>query len=250
MSSPTPKKPLALVTGASRGIGAAVAAKLAKDGFHVLLNYSSSEAKAREVLDKIVADGGTADLCGFDVSNATQVDEKFDWIAKNHGPLAVLVNNAGITIDGLLIRLKEEDLEKTLSVDLKGAIFCTKAAAKQMMRERTGSIIQISSVIGETGNAGQSAYAAAKAGLLGFTKSVAKELGSRHVRVNAITPGFIATDMTGALTDQQKEAILRSVPLGYLGAPEDVASLVAYLASPASRYITGQVIGINGGMYM
>jgi 3-oxoacyl-[acyl-carrier protein] reductase len=244
------KKPLALVTGASRGIGASIAADLAKNGYHVLINYSSNENKARELQTKIQAEGGKADLCQFDVSNPSQVDEKFDWATKTFGPLSVLVNNAGITIDGLLLRLKEEDLEKTLSIDLKGAIYCTRAAAKQMMRERSGSIIQISSVIGEMGNAGQSAYAAAKAGLIGFSKSVAKELGSRNVRCNVITPGFITTDMTQALTEQQKEAILRSVPLASFGTPEDVASLVSYLASPASRYITGQVIGVNGGMYM
>lgn len=241
---------LALVTGASRGIGASIALQLAKDGFHVLLNYASNEDRAREIQSKILSDGGKAELCQFDVSQSTQVDEKFDWISKTWGPLAVLVNNAGITIDGLLIRLKDEDLEKTLSIDLKGAIYCTRAAAKQMMRERRGSIVQVSSVIGEMGNAGQSAYAAAKSGLIGFSKSVARELASRAVRVNTVTPGFVTTDMTGALTDAQKEAILRTVPLGFLGDPQDVASLVAFLASPASRYITGQVIGVNGGMYM
>jgi 3-oxoacyl-[acyl-carrier protein] reductase len=243
-------KPVALVTGASRGIGASIAARLAKEGFHVIINYSSNEAKAQEVLNKIVADGGLATLCQFDVSDSAKVDEKFDWILKKHGTVAVLVNNAGVTIDGLLMRMKDEDLDKTLSIDLKGAIYTTRAATKQMMRARTGSIIQISSVIGEMGNAGQAAYSAAKAGLIGFSKSVAKELGSRAVRVNVVTPGFISTDMTGALTEAQKEAILRSIPLGYLGEPEDVASLVAFLASPGSRYITGQVIGINGGMYM
>src|SRR6185437_10644156 len=166
----------------------------------------------------------------------TQVDEKFEAIAKQYGPVAVLVNNAGITIDGLLMRMKDEDLEKTLNVDLKGAIYCTRAAAKLMMRARQGSIIQISSVIGEMGNPGQSAYSAAKAGLIGFSKSVAKELASRQVRCNVITPGFIQTEMTGALTDSQKEAILRSVPLGFLGSPEDVASLAVFLALPQSRY--------------
>jgi 3-oxoacyl-[acyl-carrier protein] reductase len=244
------KKPLALVTGASRGIGAAIAIRLAKDGFHVLVNYASNEAKAKEVAHQIISAGGEATLCHFDVANSAQVDEKFEWIAKTHGPLAVLVNNAGITIDGLLMRLKDEDLDKTINVDLKGAIYTTRAAAKQMMRARSGSIVQISSVIAEMGNPGQAAYSAAKAGLIGFSKSVAKELGSRNVRVNVVTPGFIATDMTGALTEAQKEAILRSIPLGYLGETEDVASLASFLASSSSRYITGQVIGINGGMYM
>jgi 3-oxoacyl-[acyl-carrier protein] reductase len=178
------------------------------------------------------------------------VDEKFDWIAKNRGQLKVLVNNAGITIDGLIVRLKDEDLDKTLDVDLKGAIYCSRAATKTMMRAREGSIIQIASVVGEMGNAGQSAYAAAKAGLIGFSKSVAKELGSRQVRCNVVTPGYIDTEMTGALTEAQKEAILRTIPLGFFGSTADVAALVSYLASPASRFITGQVIGVNGGMYM
>jgi 3-oxoacyl-[acyl-carrier protein] reductase len=250
MNSNTSETRRALITGGSRGIGASIARKLAQDGFHVFVNYSSSEVKAREVVEQITAAGGKADLCGFDVSNSEAVDAKLDWIAKDFGPLAVLVNNAGVTIDGLLMRLKDEDLDKTLAIDLKGAIYCTRAVCRQMMRARSGSVIQISSVIGEMGNAGQSAYAAAKSGLIGFSKSVAKELGSRQIRVNVITPGFIETDMTGALTDVQKEAILRSVPLGTLGAPEDIASLASFLASPASRYITGQVIGVNGGMYM
>ncbi|MBC7693779.1 MAG: 3-oxoacyl-[acyl-carrier-protein] reductase [Methylotenera sp.] len=241
---------IALVTGASRGLGAAIAHRLAKDGFLVLINFVSNEDQARELQNAIQQAGGKVELCGFDVSKSDQVDEKFDWIAKTFGPVAVLVNNAGITIDSLLMRMKDADLDKTLDVDLKGAIFCTRAATKQMMRARQGSVIQISSVVGESGNAGQSAYAAAKAGLIGFSKSVAKELASRQIRVNVVTPGFIETDMTGALTEVQKEAILRSIPLGFLGAPEDVAELVAFLASPVSRYITGQVIGVNGGMYM
>jgi 3-oxoacyl-[acyl-carrier protein] reductase len=243
-------KPVALVTGASRGIGAAISMRLAREGFQVVLNYASNEEKAREIQNRIRAEGGAAELCAFDVSNAERVAERFEWIAKSFGPVSVLVNNAGVAIDGLLLRIKEEELEKTLAVDLKGAIYCTRAAARQMMRERSGSIIQISSLVGEAGNAGQSVYAAAKAGLIGFSKSVAKELASRQIRVNVVTPGFITTDMTGALTDAQKEAILRTVPLGFFGAPEDVASLVAFLALPESRYITGQVIGINGGMYM
>lgn len=243
-------KPVALVTGASRGIGAAIAERLGRDGFQVLINYASSEERARAVRERIVGSGGAAELCGFDVSNSAQVDEQVEWIAKTYGPVAVLVNNAGITIDGLLVRLKDEDLDRTLSIDLKGAVYCTRAVARQMMRARQGSVIQISSVVGESGNAGQSAYAAAKSGLIGFSKSIAKELASRSIRVNVVTPGFISTDMTEALTEAQKEAILRTIPLGYFGAPEDVASTVSFLASSASRYITGQVIGVNGGMYI
>ena len=176
----------ALVTGASRGIGASIARRLAKDGFQVFIGFTSNEAKALEVAQQIKSEGGRAEICGFDVSNSQAVDEKFDWIAKSFGPLTVLVNNAGITIDGLLLRLKDEDLDKTLDIDLKGAIYCTRAACKQMMRARDGSIIQISSVIGEMGNAGQSAYAAAKSGLIGFSKSVARELGDRKsTRLNS-----------------------------------------------------------------
>ncbi|HAR44254.1 MAG TPA: 3-oxoacyl-[acyl-carrier-protein] reductase [Bdellovibrionales bacterium] len=243
-------KPIAVITGASRGIGAAIAQKLAQDGFHVFINYTSNEAKAAEVQAAIVSSGGTAELCRFDVSQSAQVDEQFQLIQKNAGPISVLVNNAGITCDGLILRMKDEDLRKTLAIDLEGAIYCTRAALKQMVRAKQGSIIQISSVVGEMGNAGQSAYAAAKAGLIGFSKSIAREIGSRHIRVNVVTPGFITTDMTEVLTAEQKEAILRTIPLGLFGNPEDVANLVAFLASPASGYITGQVIGINGGQYM
>jgi 3-oxoacyl-[acyl-carrier protein] reductase len=242
---------IALVTGASRGIGACVAQKLAQEKYHVLLNYHANEAQASEVLKAIQCEGGSAELCQFDVSSPEEVEASFERIAKHpKGALQVLVNNAGITIDALLIRTKNEDIEKTLAIDLKGAMYCTREASKQMLRRRQGSIIQISSVVGESGNPGQSAYAAAKAGLIGFSKSVAKELANRQIRVNVVSPGFIKTEMTESLTDAQKEAILRNVPLGFLGAPEDVASLVAFLASPCCRYITGQVIGVNGGMYM
>lgn len=243
------KLPVALVTGASRGIGAVIAQKLAQN-HHVLVNYASSETRAQSVVDAIRASGKSAELCAFDVSDPAAVDAQFETVAKNHGALSVLVNNAGITIDSLLLRLKNEDLDRMLDIDLKGAIYCTRAAVKGMMKARSGSIIQIASVIGEMGNAGQSAYAAAKAGLIGFSKSVAREMGSRQVRVNVVTPGFIETEMTQGLTDAQKEAILRTIPLGFLGSSEDVAELVAFLASPASRYLTGQVIGVNGGMYM
>lgn len=246
----TATRPIALVTGASRGIGAAVAERLGADGYHVVLNFASSEARAQEVAARITGKGGEATLSRFDVSKPADVDAAFDKIAKDLGPLAVLVNNAGITVDGLLVRMKDEDLDRTLDVDLKGAIYCTRAAAKQMMRARAGSIVQISSVIGEMGNAGQAAYSAAKAGLIGFSKSVAKELASRGVRCNVITPGFISTEMTAALTEAQKEAILRQIPLGSLGSPEDVAACVSFLASSQSRYVTGQILGVSGGLYM
>jgi 3-oxoacyl-[acyl-carrier protein] reductase len=243
-------KPLALVTGGSRGIGAGICLRLAKEGFHVIVNYSSNESKARALSEQIHALGGSASIRAFDVSDSQAVEAAFSDIAKTHGQVQVLVNNAGINVDSLIIRLKDEDLDRVMNVDLKGAIYCTREAAKQMMRARKGSIIQISSVIGEMGNAGQAAYSAAKAGLLGFSKSVAKELGSRGVRVNVITPGFIATEMTESLTEDQKQAIVRNIPLGAIGLPEDIAGSVAFLASEDSRYITGQVIGVNGGMYM
>lgn len=243
-------KPVALVTGASRGIGATIARKLASDGYQVLLNYSHQESKAHEIQSKILADGGKAELCQFDVSNSTQVDDKIQWISDTFGPVQVLVNNAGINIDGLLLRLKDEDLSKVLDVNLKGAIYCTRSAARQMIRAKVGSIIFISSIAGEIGNPGQSAYSAAKAGLVGFAKTVARELASRKIRVNVVSPGFIETEMTEALTPVQKEAILHSIPLGFFGSTEDISAVVSFLASPASRYITGQVFSINGGMSM
>ena len=202
-------------------------------------------------LARIQAAGGSAQAIRFDVASSAEVAESVEKLAKELGGApAALINNAGINVDSLLIRLKDEDLERVLAVDLKGAIYCSREAAKLMMRARKGSIVQVSSVVGEMGNAGQSAYAAAKAGLIGFSKSVAKELASRQVRVNVVTPGFIETEMTGALTDAQKEAIVRGIPMGTLGQPGDVASLVAFLAGDQSRYITGQVVSINGGLYM
>ncbi len=245
-----PAKPLALITGASRGLGAAIAENLAGAGYHVAINFASNEAKALELKKKIEDAGGSAVLSQFDVSKSAEVDAAIEKLVADHGAIQCLVANAGITIDSLLMRLTDEDLDRTLNVDLKGAIYCIRAASRGMIRARAGSIILISSVIGEMGNAGQSAYAAAKAGLIGFAKSVAKELASRGIRCNVVTPGFIETDMTGALTEAQKEAILRNIPLRSLGLPEDVAEAVAFLASSKARYITGQVIGVNGGMYI
>ncbi|MBL7716174.1 MAG: 3-oxoacyl-[acyl-carrier-protein] reductase [Bdellovibrionales bacterium] len=239
-------KPVAVVTGGSRGIGRAICLQLAKDGFHVVVNYAKSRESADTVVSEITGSGGSAVAMGFDVANPDEVDAAFEKI----GAVEVLVNNAGITSDALLLRMKNEDLDRTLNVDLKGAIFCTRAVTKPMMKARKGSIVFISSVVGETGNAGQAAYSAAKAGMLGFMKSVARELSSRNIRSNAITPGYIQTEMTGVLTESQKEAILRSIPIGTLGQPEDIAYAVSFLASDKSRYVTGQVLGINGGMLM
>lgn len=243
-------KPLALVTGASRGIGAAIAEKLGAQGFHVLVNYISSEDKARAVCEKIKNAGGESTPLRFDVSVEAEIVGAFESIAKMGAPLTVLVNNAGISEDGLVLRLKKETIERVLTTNLTSAILCSREAAKLMMKARAGSIIQISSVVGESGNAGQVAYASAKAGLLGLTKSLAKELASRNIRVNAVTPGYIATDMTGALTEVQRSKIVENVPLGILGEPTDVADLVGFLASSQAKYITGQVIGVNGGLYI
>jgi 3-oxoacyl-[acyl-carrier protein] reductase len=247
--SGTPKE-AALVTGGSRGIGAAIARKLGSQGFHVIVNYLSNEAKAREVADSIVSAGGSAEILGFDVSDEAAIEAAFDRIAKSPHPLRVLVNNAGISEDALVLRLKKESLTRTLETNLMSAILCSKEAARLMVRQRKGSIIQISSVVGEMGNAGQVAYSAAKAGMIGLTKSLAKELASRNIRVNAVTPGYIETEMTGALSEEQKKAITEKIPLGTLGQASDVAEMVGFLASDASRYLTGQVIGVNGGLYI
>jgi 3-oxoacyl-[acyl-carrier protein] reductase len=245
-----PSKPLALVTGASRGIGAGIAEKLGALGYHVMVNYVSQEARAAEVVKKIEASGGTAEPLRFDVSKEEEIIAAFEIIARKGAPLAVLVNNAGISEDGLILRMKKESLDRTLQTNLVSAVLCSREAAKLMMKARNGSIIQISSVVGEMGNAGQVAYSAAKAGMIGLTKSLAKELASRNVRVNAIAPGYIETDMTGALNDAQKKSITDNIPLGSLGQATDIAECVGFLAGSASRYITGQVIGVNGGLYI
>jgi 3-oxoacyl-[acyl-carrier protein] reductase len=245
----TPIKKTALVTGGSRGIGAAIAEKLGSIGFHVFVNYVANEARALDVVKEIVAKGGSAEAMRFDVSKEKEVTEAFEKIA-THGRLAVLVNNAGISEDGLLLRLKLESLERTLNTNLVSAILCSKEAARLMMKARAGSIIQISSVVGEMGNAGQVAYASAKAGMIGLTKSLAKELASRQIRVNAVTPGYIETEMTQALTEAQRTAITDNIPLSTLGTTADIAEIVAFLSEDRSKYITGQVIGVNGGLYI
>ena len=241
---------VALVTGGSRGIGRAVSLKLAECGASVAVNFQSSQGPAEEVVEEIRKAGGEAEAFGFDVSDDSAVDASVKEILERFGRLDILVNNAGVADDGLLVRTKKEHWERTLGINLSGSFFCARAAAKSMMRAKSGRIINISSVIGEMGNAGQAAYSASKAGLLGLTKSMARELGSRGITVNAVTPGYIETDMTSGLSDDHTAGILAQVPLGRLGKAEDVAELVSFLASASAAYITGQVIGINGGMYM
>ena len=240
----------ALVTGASRGIGAAIAKKLAARGFMVIINYGHSSAAAEEVKNQIEQAGGQAVLMQGDVSSGDDVDRMFKDIKKTWGRLDVLVNNAGINRDTLLVRMKEDQWDVVLSTDLKSVFFTTKAAASLMMRQRSGSIINIASVVGITGNAGQANYAAAKAGVIGFTKSVAKELAARGIRVNAIAPGFIETDMTDAIPEKIREGMLETIPLRRGGKAEDVANAVAFLASDDAGYITGQVLKVDGGMVM
>lgn len=240
----------ALVTGASRGIGAAIAKKLAARGFMVIINYGHSSAAAEEVKNQIEQAGGQAVLMQGDVSSGDDVDRMFKDIKKTWGRLDVLVNNAGINRDTLLVRMKEDQWDAVLSTDLKSVFFTTKAAASLMVRQRSGSIINIASVVGITGNAGQANYAAAKAGVIGFTKSAAKELAARGIRVNAIAPGFIETDMTDAIPEKIREGMLETIPLRRGGKAEDVANAVAFLASDDAGYITGQVLKVDGGMVM
>ena len=240
----------ALVTGASRGIGRAVALKLASEGAKVALNFAGNEAAANEVRQEIEAAGGQAILVKADVANEAAVQEMVQKTADAFGRIDILVNNAGITRDGLLARMKEEDWDAVLSTNLKGVFLTTKAVAKLMMKQRAGRIVNMASVVGVCGNAGQANYSAAKAGVIGFTKTIARELASRGVTANAVAPGFIATDMTSVLSDKAKEAALTGIPLGRMGTPEDVAAAVLFLVSDQSSYITGQVLHVDGGMVM
>ena len=240
----------ALVTGASRGIGKAIALALAAKGYAVALNYAGNAAAADAVKAEIEAAGGKAFTIQGDVSKAEDVDRIFKTVKDEFGGLDVLVNNAGITRDGLLIRMKEENWDAVLDTDLKSTFLTTKAAAQMMMRKKKGAIVNIASVVGLMGNAGQANYAAAKAGVIGLTKATAKELAPRNVRVNAVAPGFIATDMTDVIPEKNKEMMLQSIPLGRMGQAEDVASAVCFLASDDASYITGQVLKVDGGMVM
>jgi 3-oxoacyl-[acyl-carrier protein] reductase len=239
---------VALVTGSGRGIGKAIALKLAEAGAHVAVNDTSGNAQ--KVSEQIRQNGKQSIACVADVSSSVEVNAMMDEVAETFGKIDILVNNAGIIRDQLLIRMTDEEWESVLDVDLKSVFFCTRAAIKYMLKQRYGRIISISSVVGLVGNAGQSNYASAKAGIIGFTKSIAREVAARGITVNAVAPGFIDTGMTQCLTDEQKQELFMRIPLGYLGSSEDVANAVVFLASDEARYITGQVLSVDGGMRM
>lgn len=244
------KDKVALVTGASRGIGRAIALELADKGAHVVVNYAGNEAKANEVVKEIKALGRDSLAIQADVSNEESVQQMIKKTVEHFKKLDILVNNAGITKDNLMMRMKEEDFDDVININLKGVFLCTKAVTRQMMRQRHGKIINVASIVGVGGNPGQANYVAAKAGVIGLTKTTAQELASRNILVNAVAPGFIATDMTDELTDEQQKAILEKIPLAKLGQAEDVARVVRFLASDDAGYITGQTIHIDGGMIM
>jgi len=241
---------VALVTGASRGIGRAIALKLAAEGAKVAINYAGNTAKAEEVKAEIEKNGGQAILVQADVADSAAVEAMVNATVEAFGQIDILVNNAGITRDGLMMRMKDEDFDAVINTNLKGVFYCTKLVSKLMMKKRSGRIINMASVVGLMGNAGQTNYAAAKAGVIGFSKSAAKELAARGITVNMVAPGFIDTDMTAAMTDKAREMTLTGIPLNRMGTPEDVANAVAFLVSDNASYITGQVINVDGGMVM
>jgi 3-oxoacyl-[acyl-carrier protein] reductase len=239
---------VAIVTGASRGIGRAIAAMLAGRGAHVVA--AARESNAAETVDAIHAAGGRADLASVDVTDTPSVESLVAGALGRHGRVDILVNNAGIARDQLLLRMKRDDWDQVLATNLTAAFTCAQAVIKPMIKQRSGRIISISSVVGQMGNAGQANYAASKAGLIGLTKAMARELASRNITVNAVTPGFVATDMTKAIAEKTQGDWISHIPLGRMGTPDDIASAVCFLASDEASYITGQVIAVNGGMYM
>lgn len=241
---------IALVTGGSRGIGASIAKELAKEGAKVVFTYQSSPDKAQNVLDEIKANGGEGRIFQADASNFNDAQKTVDFVLKEFGSLHILVNNAGITKDNLILRMSEQDWDEVINTNLKSVFNYSKAAIKPMMNQRGGKIINISSVVGIMGNVGQANYVAAKAGVIGLTKSLAREFASRNINVNAIAPGYIETDMTAKLNETQKQAILNLIPLKRIGKPEDIARMVVFLASDDANYITGQVFCVDGGMVM
>jgi len=241
---------VALVTGGSRGIGRACAVALARAGAQVAITYASNEAAAQEALALVEKEGGKARALKLDVSDTGACQEVVEQVVKDLGRLDVLVNNAGVAVDGLVMRVKDGDWDLQLDTNLRGPFALIRAACRPMMRQRGGSIVNVTSVVGEMGNAGQAAYAASKAGMIGLTKSVARELASRNIRVNAVSPGFIDTDMTAKIAGDARQRLLEGIPLQRLGTAEEVAGAVVFLASDLSGYVTGEVLKVNGGMYM
>jgi 3-oxoacyl-[acyl-carrier protein] reductase len=241
---------VAIVTGGSRGIGRAVAEALASQGALVVVNYVRGEEEAKKTVQAIEAKGGRAEAVGFDVADMAATEAAVAEIAKRHGRLDILVANAGIAIDNLVLRVKDEELDRLFAVNVKGALASAKAAIKVMMRAKTGRIVFLSSIVGEAGNAGQAGYAATKAALIGITKTLAKEYASRNITVNAVAPGFIDTDMTTQISGDMKTEMLKAIPLGRTGRSEEVAAAVTFLAADESSYVTGEVLRVNGGMLM
>ena len=242
------EKRVALVTGASRGIGRAIAISLAKEGVHVIVNYNGSQAAAEETVALVEDAGGSCTLSKFNVADFGETESAMKELIAEYGRLDILVNNAGITKDGLLMKMSEEDFDAVIDVNLKGTFHTIKVASRQMMKQRYGRIVNLSSVSGVIGNAGQANYSSSKAGVIGLTKSVARELASRGITSNAVAPGFIATDMTAAMPEAVLETASKQIPLGYIGNPEDIAAAVNFLASEQAGYITGQVLCVDGGM--
>ncbi|MFN0063332.1 MAG: 3-oxoacyl-[acyl-carrier-protein] reductase [Myxococcaceae bacterium] len=241
---------VALVTGGSRGIGRACAVALGEKGATVVLTYVGNEAAAAEAVGKVQAVGGKAFAARLDVADSIACAALVDQVVKDHGRLDVLVNNAGIALDGLALRVKDDDWDKQMATNLRGAFALCRAAARPMMKQRVGAIINLTSVVGEMGNTGQVAYSASKAGLIGMTKSLARELASRNIRVNAVSPGFIDTEMVAHLSAELRAKMAETIPLGRLGSAEEVARSVRFLASDDATYVTGEVLRVNGGMYM
>ncbi|HIT90504.1 MAG TPA: 3-oxoacyl-[acyl-carrier-protein] reductase [Candidatus Merdenecus merdavium] len=244
------KDKIALVTGASRGIGREIALQLAKEGAFVIVNYFGSEEKAKEVVNNIVKDEGKAIAMKCNVADSNETKSMIDEILKRYGRIDILVNNAGITKDSLIMKMKEEDFNQVLDINLKGSFHTIRHCSRQMLKQKSGKIINISSVVGVMGNSGQCNYAASKAGVIGLTKSIARELGSRGIQVNAVAPGFIDTDMTEVLPESVRELAESQIPLKHFGTAKDVAETVLFLAGDKSNYITGQVIHVDGGMSM